>query len=282
MISILDSGAGNLASVHLATLAVAPATTRKAFFALDFDGVICDSAAETGASAWKAAERFWPGRFPSPAPTKYIQAFRAARPYLETGYQAIPFIKMLRDGLPPQALATGLDERINAVFAEIGQDKTSMVQAFGDTRDQWIKANLDDWISWHDIYPGVLEALQKVLAGGQHLRILTTKQERFVSAILSAHGVNFPADYIWGLERQESKEDQLARLLANGDNDVYFIEDRLETLRRVEARDDLRAVRLYYADWGYGTPGHLAAANADDRITVLSLGDFPRFLAGLA
>ncbi|MGI6355804.1 MAG: HAD family hydrolase [Lentisphaeria bacterium] len=282
MISFLNPGAGNLTSVHLASLAATPATARKAFFALDFDGVICDSAAETGASAWKAAERFWPGRFPSPAPTEYIQAFRAARPYLETGYQAIPIIKMLRDGLPPEAMATGFNERVNAIMAEIGQNKSAMVHAFGDTRDQWIKADLDDWISWHGIYPGVLEALQKVLDDGQHLRILTTKQERFVSAILSAHGVDFPADHIWGLERRKSKEDQLARLLADGDNDVYFIEDRLETLLRVEARDDLRAVRLYYADWGYGTSDHLAAARSNDRITVLSLSDFPRFLAGIA
>ena len=272
--------------VRLAAPAVepvaSPAKARKAFFALDFDGVICDSAAETAASAWKAAEYFWPGCFPEPAPTEYIQAFRAARPYLETGYQAIPMMKMLRDGLPPETLAAGLDERVDAIMAELGQNKTSMVHAFGDTRDQWIKTDLDDWISWHGIYPGVLEAVKKVLAEGQDIRILTTKQERFVCAILAAHGVDFPADHIWGLGRQESKEDQLARLLADGDTDVYFIEDRLETLRRVEARDDLRAIRLYYADWGYGTPADLAAASSDDRVTVLSLDDFPKFLAGLA
>ncbi len=257
-----------------------PPAARKAVFALDFDGVICDSAAETAASAWKAAEHFWPGRFPDTAPDEYLQAFRLVRPYLETGYQAIPMIKMLRDGLPTEAFATRLDERVDAIMAEIGQNKTSMVHAFGNTRDEWIRADLDNWISWHDIYPGVLEALLAATAAGHDLRILTTKQERFVNAILAAHGVNIPAEYIWGLGRQESKEDQLARLLDDGSTDLYFLEDRLETLRRVEARDDLRPVRLYYADWGYGTPADLAAASSDDRITVLHLRDFPNFLAG--
>ena len=246
MISFLNPGAGNLTSVHLASLAATPATARKAFFALDFDGVICDSAAETGASAWKAAERFWPGRFPSRRRqnTSGLPSSQAVPGNRLSGHTDH---KNAHDGLPPEAMATGFNERVNAIMAEIGQNKSAMVHAFGDTRDQWIKADLDDWISWHGIYPGVLEALQKVLDDGQHLRILTTKQERFVSAILSAHGVDFPADHIWGLERRESKEDQLARLLADGDNDVYFIEDRLETLLRVEARDDLRAVRLYWA-----------------------------------
>ena len=67
-------------------------------YALDFDGVICDSALETGTSAWKAASQIW-NDFSTTLPTKELSAqFREIRPIMGTGYEAILIVRMLHDG----------------------------------------------------------------------------------------------------------------------------------------------------------------------------------------
>ena len=62
-----------------------------AILALDFDGVLCDSARETAVSAWRAGSGLWPeDMHGAEPPENMIRQFTAVRPYLETGYQAIP------------------------------------------------------------------------------------------------------------------------------------------------------------------------------------------------
>ena len=58
-------------------------------WALDFDGVVCDSVGESRLSAWKAAARLWPDIFNTDnAQTKkdqIMQDMRTVRPVVETG-----------------------------------------------------------------------------------------------------------------------------------------------------------------------------------------------------
>ena len=67
-------------------------------YALDFDGVICDSAIETGVSGWKAGAQLW-SDYTTPLPTsELIEQFRQVRPIMGTGYEAIVIVRMLHDG----------------------------------------------------------------------------------------------------------------------------------------------------------------------------------------
>jgi len=60
---------------------------------------------------------------------------------------------------------------------------------------------------------------------------------------------------------------------------LWFVEDRLETLRHVTTHSDLEDVGLFLAAWGYVTPETRAAARRDGRIRLLKLDQFRQGLA---
>ena len=64
-------------------------TRAKALWALDFDGVVCDSVGESSLSAWKAATALWPDIFDTDkardAKAQIMEDMRVVRPVVETG-----------------------------------------------------------------------------------------------------------------------------------------------------------------------------------------------------
>ena len=244
---------------------------------LDFDGVLCDSARETAVSAWRAGQEFfadWSGPEPS---AEAIAGFTAVRPILETGYQSILLMKRLVDGVPVDQVRAFGSAAAEALIPALGLERTALIRAFGGARDTWIAADLPDWLSRHGFFPGTLDRLREQLAAGTPVFIATTKQERFVEALLAGQGVDLPSSRIFGLDARKKKEQVLRELLAEfPEHQLHFVEDRIDTLRRVQACPELAPVQLYYADWGYGLPADLAAARTDPRLQVWSLA---RFLA---
>ena len=64
--------------------------------ALDFDGVICDSAPETALTAWKGCRELWPQ---GPEFTPDLQTrFCRLRPVMHTGFEAIPLMRLIETG----------------------------------------------------------------------------------------------------------------------------------------------------------------------------------------
>lgn len=248
-----------------------------AIIALDFDGVLCDSARETAVSAWRAARQLWPQDMSGDEPPEpVVQRFVAVRPYLETGYQAIPMIRLVVEGLPDSGFRDRFEAECRRLMAALSLTREDLVARFGAARDAWIAADEADWLSRHRFYPGVLERLSAARAEHE-IYILTTKQERFAEALLRAGGVVLPAGRLVGLESGAPKEQTLAALCRDAEgagSSVHFVEDRLDTLRRVENATALDRVRLYYASWGYGTPADLTAARADSRIVVWQPDEF--------
>ncbi|NLZ59514.1 MAG: hypothetical protein GX901_02505 [Lentisphaerae bacterium] len=246
--------------------------------ALDFDGVICDSARETGLSAWKAARELWPECCNADEmPEKLMQEFIEVRPYLEIGYQSPLMLKMLLEKLPLGEFQDRLEDNCRRIMLESAMNSESMIKLFSQTRKQWMEQDLEGWLGAHGFYAGVIPALQEALKL-QEQRILTTKQECFTLPLLTGQGVDFPKEKIWGLERKTPKEELLLRLQREGWKQIIFVEDRLETLLRVMQIPQLDGVRLYYALWGYGTDKEKQQAASIERIKCISLVDFQEVL----
>jgi phosphoglycolate phosphatase-like HAD superfamily hydrolase len=229
-------------------------------FALDFDGVLCDSAAETCAAAWRAGRALWPGWEAPEPPPEFTARFRELRPVLETGYQAIALLRLVEEEFtaPLSQLSTvtpvSFAESAERIFAATGLGRADLVRLFGDARDQWIAADPEGWLARHEFYPGVAEALNAAAARGCPLFVLTTKQHRFTERLLQNAGVGLPADRIFGLETGRPKEEILKGLAARPDCcglRMVFVEDRLEALERAAAVPELAGVELRFATWGY-------------------------------
>jgi hypothetical protein len=247
--------------------------------ALDYDGVICDSVAETGISGWKCATRLWPALFPETTmPETLVADFRRVRPFLETGFQAAILVRMLREKCTPDDFRLRLGEHTNRILQESGMTRDDIIAEFGKTRDTWVREDCDGWLNAHGYFPGTITALQAAL---QHcfVAILTTKQERFVLRQLASQGVVFPPEQLWGLDRKAPKEEICRQFLRQGHADITFVEDRLPTLRRFQQDPELAPVKLCYAVWGYGTQAEIQEARDDKSLRALDLPEFCAMLA---
>ena len=236
-------------------------------YALDFDGVICDSAVETAITGWKAATYVWPDMKNTVPEEAHIEQFRALRPQLETGYEAILFMRLLQQGESVASIRANIANFIQ----ELGADSALLKQLFGQTRDQWIEHARDEWIAMNPLFEGIAEKLQQL--GGQPWYIVTTKQERFVEQILQASQVELPID-IYGLDRKMSKQAVLLELLEkHGQQKIRLIEDRLPTLEGVLANTQLNAIDMQLVDWGYNTEQDRTNARTKG-IKVIGLSEF--------
>lgn len=246
-------------------------------FALDFDGVICDSAVETALAGWKAAGQLWT-ELPPAVPQQLVERFRAVRPLIETGYEAILTMRLLQLGVTVEALYAGYTERFEQLLQQTGVSIDELKKLFGATRDQWIADDLPDWIAHNPLFPGIAEALRD-LADRDTWYVVTTKQERFVQHILAAHRIDLPSTRIFGLDRKMPKPEVLKGLQAeHPQRTLCFVEDRLPALQGVIADNALTDVQLRFALWGYNSREDRTAA-AQQGIVGLEL---PAFVAGLA
>ena len=237
---------------------------------LDFDGVICDSAPENAATAWRVCQFLWPTQFPmgavSPAA---VERFCAVRPYMETGYQAILMTRLMQEGAPVEQYTTCLAEWQARNLARLGLTKKELQQLFGAERDHWIATDLAGWLSYNRYYSEAANVLAQLQKRARVL-ILTTKERRFVQQLMKREGVPFAAEDIYGLHEIVNKETTLAEFVRSGQYSyVAFVEDRLATLERMLPVEALKAVRFAYAPWGYTTPEQRASAAQNPRITVL-------------
>ena len=241
-------------------------------YALDFDGVICDSAVETAITGWKAAGSIWKD-MPEAVPQAIFDQFRLIRPNIETGYEAILAMRLLQLGETVESIGNGYGDKIQALLNEAQVTVDDLKKLFGKTRDVWIANDLNDWVMMNPLFDGVASKLQKI---GEQCPwyIVTTKQERFVKLILKAHAIELADERIFGLDRNMSKVEVLKRLLKAYPNaTLYFVEDRLPTLLNVLKVNELANVSLIFALWGYNTAEDKTLA-AQQPFTLQQLEDF--------
>jgi len=244
-------------------------------YALDFDGVICDSALETGLSAWRAALRIWP-ELPAQIPDTVLAGFREVRPALETGFESILIQRCLYDGMPASALLDDFSSQIDNVRQRFQLRNETLKSLFGEVRDSWITDDFASWIANNPLYPGIADFLRQIPSA--QLFIITTKQERFVSAILEANTITLPKAQIFGLERRRSKSDILSEFIREYAGEICFVEDRLPTLLQIINEPRLDNVDLWLADWGYNTQKDQQISAQSTRIQTLALQNLQRLL----
>ena len=252
--------------------------------ALDFDGVVCDSVGESSLSAWRHGTELWPEIFATERADRdrdrVLDALRAVRPVVETGYENTTLARALLENLPGYSVEEILDDW-DALSPKLMErwnlERGTMVEAFGRVRDEWIRDDFDGWLAPNALYPGVAEA---VLAAQERadadVKIVTTKQGRFALAILAKMGgvVVEDEDMYSTTVSGIPKTDVLRTLGVDGNPRKIFVEDKLSTLEKVCKCDDLDDWELFLVDWGYNTAKERERAAANDRISVVGVDAF--------
>ncbi len=246
-------------------------TMTNKLYALDFDGVICDSAIETGMAGWKVALKLW-ADMPKHIPEDLIEKFRQVRPVMETGYEAVLIMRLLYEGMAVDTITSAFHHQMEALMIRDDMFVDELKDIFGSTRDEWIRDDFDSWIAMNPLFDGIAEKIRSIPT--DKLVIITTKQERFVDHILKANQISLPIEQVYGLDRNMSKQQILNDLHAEEvSTPILFIEDRLPTLINVITDDRLDEVALYLAGWGYNTSSDKDSASNIDRISLIQLSD---------
>ncbi|MGC1308635.1 MAG: HAD family hydrolase [Phormidesmis sp.] len=239
--------------------------------AFDFDGVICDGLIEYFQTAWRAYCQIFEPSSDQP-PEGLAEKFYPLRPVIETGWEMPVLIQALVQGASSEKIVEQWPQMALPYLETAGLSKAQSVQALDGVRDRWINRDLQSWLDLHRFYPGILNRISELLAGDLPVYIVSTKEGRFIKALLKQNGVDFPEDRILGKEVKRPKYETLRLLKEKHSADtIWFIEDRLPALRDVKEQRDLVEVQLFLADWGYNLEPDREFARQDSRINLLSL-----------
>lgn len=244
-------------------------------YALDFDGVICDSAVETAITGWKVACGIWQD-MPNTTPKDLIAQFKLVRPIIETGYEAILAMRLLYQQTPIETIYVNYAILTQALLDETQLTPSDLKHLFGKTRDEWIAQDLTDWIKHNPLFTDIATKI-KPLSQQNTWYIVTTKQERFVKQILQANAIDLDENHIYGLDRNMDKPTVLKLLLEkHPEQQIYFVEDRLPTLLNVIQNRELKSIKLIFALWGYNTLADKNLAQQNP-ISLQKLDEFLNF-----
>jgi len=244
-------------------------------YALDFDGVLCDSVIETAITAWRLAQNIWEDMPKIEITQERIEAFRSVRPFLKTGDEAILITRLLYMGISVEKLCEKYKEETQKLVEQEKLDIAKIQNLFGEARDRWIAESLEEWVKMTPLFDGVVEFLNGLEK--ENLYLVTTKQERFVKYILEGNGIKLADDKILGFDRGMSKKDILFELQSNNpDKEMLFVEDRYPALVAVVEDERLNKVQLQLASWGYNRAIDRERAMESDRIELVDLKDFLR------
>ena len=253
---------------------------------IDFDGVICDSAAECLFSSWVAYDRLTrlcPTRH---RPTRHAQPDGRAGPHPDTPpsfpvtlrerfLDLRPFIRAGDDYVLIQhLLATGRTPAHQEEFDRERRDAGPQLLArYADelnrVRQELMVHERNHWLRLNPLYPGMAEILHA--ADWDSTWILSTKRPRYIEAILAFHDVPVPARAILHAAAV-SKLDMVAAVLDERQaGRAALVDDQLDHL---VGNDDPR-IAVYLAAWGYAKPEW----RADPRVPSLDLPELHGLLA---
>lgn len=244
--------------------------------ALDFDGVISDSAPEcfrVACATWRTLE---PG---SPLLEGDAEALRA--PFLALmplGNRAEDFgiaLRILEAGARVES-----QEEYDAFRARLdpGWIRT-FHKRFYRERAALAEADRAAWLAEMGPYPDVVAALHR-LAGRVELAIATAKDRRTVRVLLGEYGLAglFPEGRVHDKETGVSKAahlETLSRDLGIGFEAITFVDDKVNHLDAVAPL----GVRCMLAGWGYNGPREHRLA-AERGYEVADLPDFEARVLG--
>ncbi|MDD9853960.1 MAG: HAD hydrolase-like protein [Deltaproteobacteria bacterium] len=243
--------------------------------ALDFDGVICDSAREAFHLALQSAREC----LGPPAQRAFPKGAEQNAALWERFVELLPLGNRADDyGVCLLAIATNtaLPGQDDYDHFRAGLDPAAL-RAFRkrlyQLRARWERQDPSGWRALLPAYPGICELLRR-RAGEVHLAIATAKDRRAVRQLLETYGIGdlFPKGCVLDKESGPSKRAHIAQIaerLACPPAQITFVDDKVSHLLDVSGL----GARCLLAAWGYNGPRESRIAQAAG-FPVCQLRDF--------
>lgn len=257
--------------------------------ALDFDGVICDSAGECLVSSYAAfAEAKGLSFIPrlTQVPKHYATEFFRIRPFVRDGddYLKAPYFIDRDISIQSQEdFDRGSSELLDQICRFYGVESDRALEAhFQHYRGRVRTWDEKAWMDMNPLYAGMVEALARCVDCLGSIYVTTSKPTDPALRILRHHGVEIPEDRILGKDKVEktlAKNGHLAQvqeLTSTSLERIHFLDDQISHLK---AAGEL-GVKCYLASWGYNTPKQWDEAKTIG-IEVLQEKDLPEWMESL-
>lgn len=240
-------------------------TTRPRVFALDFDGVICDSLQEGLLISWNAHTHAPVEAFVAPGlagvPPEVTDRFTRCRPFTRHfGHWLVPFV------------ISSIPATHTEFAARYDELPEQTIKAFTATaahyRTQVRRDHPDRWLAHHRVQPRLRGLLTDAY-------IVTARDIGSVRQILDAHAMGVDDGRIFG--SLSDKQDALRTIAvreAVEPADVTLVDDNIENCVAAHAA----GYNARWATWGYTATADRAHAIAHG-ITAISIGALRQSLA---
>ncbi len=246
--------------------------------ALDFDGVISDSAPEAfGVAVRTFREEFPECGFGADA-EEDAELFRRFLEIMPLGNRAEDFGVALAaidsdTPLPDQAAYDAFYETLERVRLR------AFHKRFYRVRNAWSQADPGGWLAKIQPYPGIGDWLRR-RSGDVRLAVATAKDRHSVALLLERYGIGelFGEGFIHDKETGVSKRAHIEAIAARAGcavSEVTFIDDKVNHLIDVAEI----GAHCLLAGWGYNGEREFAVAR-EAGFQVLSLADLDRQLFG--
>mmetsp|Transcript_14898 Transcript_14898/g.44977 ORF Transcript_14898/g.44977 Transcript_14898/m.44977 type:complete len:358 (-) Transcript_14898:3089-4162(-) len=260
-----DATGGAAPSLGHSTRAVAAAAGKPSdVFALDFDGVLIDSAPEVNMAGWRAALKYWPDAVSVDQRDSVLAGLAVTRPVIVDGWETMVMARILaEDSQAAQRILADWPAVMKQSLESWGTDLKDMRTVFETSRNEWMNGEEADWLTYAQPYPNIKETLQYC----EHpFYIVSSKKAHRISRVAQRQlGLDVPEDsprLFAGLIPPDEQKIETLKMIAErpmvveGGATLHFIDDRFETVQTAAANADLRArgVKIYFASWG-GTGG---------------------------
>ncbi|MBN1835759.1 MAG: HAD family hydrolase [Spirochaetales bacterium] len=236
---------------------------------LDFDGVICDSAAECFASSWEACFGRPHTEIPPAQRDQRMADFLRLRPYVRSGEDFMICQEILYKGLAVDSQAD-----FDALAADKGAAEMARLRdRFYAARGALLRRDRAYWMRLNSLYPEMAAHLPQ-WAGHPGLFILSTKRSEFIAEILASAGIGFPLERILHADKS-GKGRRLHQVLNRWNpSSALLVDDQIDHLLAIRQTSD--RVALYLAAWGYVKPEWLESSP----VPVVTLAQLPALVTG--
>ena len=209
--------------------------------ALDFDGVIVDSAYECLLTTYAA----WKGDRAAVPDAAFEQRFLADRYLVRFAGEYAILAYCVENGLPLSDR-----EAFRKIGEDAGLDLPEFERRFFAARAEIVAADPAAWMDLHRVYPEFSSGWDALRAEAEDVFIVSVKDGSSIARLLGHFGIAVPPERILGRERGAHKPEVLsglARELHRNMEAFVFLDDYLP---QVEEMAGLGPA-CFWAKWGY-------------------------------
>lgn len=217
--------------------------------ALDFDGVLCDSAKECLINSYNSfniieqilTEKRYSLEMLDP---REVGTFLKFRPLVRIAREYYLLWYLIKKNQPIDP-CKNIREQIRITDQKLDVFNTIFFQQ----RREWMKKDERSWLNHNSLYAGIKEVLIK-LVKKENVFIVSSKNISAINDILRHNCIYFANDNIWGSDSDLDKPDIFRRLKEKhviSYSDIIFLDDNIDNLLKAKEL----GISVFWASWGY-------------------------------